>query len=77
MTAGTASVVDRRGRTYHGFVTLSDGIVTLVGWRRERPWHTADGQFETRYACAKTWPIGRIDHIDWTTDATFELGSAA
>jgi hypothetical protein len=66
---GVATVQDRRGRIYHGHVTVSDGMVELVGWRRERPWHTVDGPAETRYPVAKTWPISRIDHITWDDDS--------
>jgi hypothetical protein len=58
---GAASVVDRRGRVYTGFVTCDSNSVTLVGHRRER-WH---GGVETRYPVHRTWPIGQIDHIDW------------
>jgi hypothetical protein len=69
MTAGAAHVRDRAGRVYVGFAILDSSTITLVGWRVERPWHGVDGQFETRYACAKTWPISRIDRIDWTDQA--------
>jgi hypothetical protein len=65
MTGGEAHVHDRRGRVYYGFVTLHAGAVTLIGWRRAGPWHGVGGEFETRYAVSRTWPIGRIDWIDW------------
>jgi hypothetical protein len=69
MTAGAASVIDKRGRTYHGFVTLSSGMVQLTGWRRVGPWHGVGGEFETRYPVHRVWPISRIDRIDWTDQA--------
>jgi hypothetical protein len=67
--AGTASVVDRRGRVYFGFVVFDGNSITLDGHRRER-WHTADGPAETHYAVSKTWPVGQVDHIDWVETAT-------
>jgi hypothetical protein len=74
--AGLATVRDRRGRIYVGHVTITDTTVTVDGHRRER-WHSSDGPTETRYRCVKTWPIGRVDVITWTTDATFELEATA
>ncbi len=74
---GVATVQDRRGRIYVGHTTVSGGMVTVVGYRRERPWHTPTGPVETRYPCSRSWPVGQIGRIDWTTDDSFELGSAA
>jgi hypothetical protein len=65
---GTARVVDRRGRVYVGIASFDGTSITLVGHRRERPWHTTTGPAETRYPVSRTWPIGRVDHIDWTDD---------
>jgi hypothetical protein len=73
---GVATVIDRRGRVYVGHVTVTDATVTVDGHRRER-WHSADGPVETRYQCCRTWPISRIDRVDWTTRDPFEMGSAA
>jgi hypothetical protein len=75
MTAGTASVVDRRGRVYVGQVTIANGLVHLVGHRRERAWHTSTGPAETRYPVSRTWPIGRVEHIDWA-DSPEETATA-
>jgi hypothetical protein len=77
MTAGAAHVHDRRGRIYYGHVTVSNGMVELVGWRRVGPWHGIGGEFETRYTTVKTWPIGAIDVITWTAEGSFEMRSAA
>jgi hypothetical protein len=74
---GVATVQDRRGRVYHGHVTVSDGMVMLRGWRAVRPWHSAAGEFETRYTTVKTWPIGAIDVITWTAEDSFEMRSVA
>jgi hypothetical protein len=65
--AGPATVRLDSGQTYVGVVIYDGQAVTLDGERRHRC-DTADGPREHRYPVSKTWPLRRVDEIEWHED---------